>query len=287
MINVIDNGRFRLCADNRGAELSSFCDIGGAAEYEYIWQKCNIWNSSSPLLFPVVGRLREDVYHLAGRSFHLGKHGFARTAEFDTEELRSDEMVFLLRDSAETRLCYPFPFELRVAYRLRQDGFTMEHSVQNTGDGVMYFSIGAHPGFRCEMGDRIVMDTEETASAFRLDKNALRGRETYPVFVHSRELTITPVLFEHDALIFDGLVSRGASLLRANGRSVHVDFGGAPCLGLWAKPGAKYVCIEPWYGIDDRCDADGDFVHKERILSLASGAEFMFTVAVTILEEYI
>ena len=282
MTNVIHNGRFRLCADNRGAELGSFCDISGAAEYEYIWQKCSIWNSSSPLLFPIVGRLREDAYRLGDRSFHLGKHGFARTAEFETEKLCDDEMVFLLRDSAETRLCYPFPFELRVTYRLRQDGFTMEHCVKSTGDTVMYFSIGAHPGFQCEMGDRIVMDAEETASAFRLDENALRGRETYPVFDHTREIAITPTVFEHDALIFDGLSSRGASLLRANGRNVHVDFGGAPCLGLWAKPGAQYVCIEPWYGIDDRCDADGDFTRKERILSLAPGTEFKFTVTVTV-----
>ena len=229
-----------------------------------------------------MGRLKGGCYRLNGREYHLSKHGFARRSEFALESQSGTEMTFLLTDSAQTLEVYPFPFELRAHYALTASGFVMELRVRNTGVETMRFSLGAHPGFQCEMGDRIVMDAEETAGAFLLGESGLRGSEQIPVFDHSRQIVLAPDTFARDALIFDGLKSRGATLVRRNGRNVHVDFGGAPCLGLWAKPGAEYVCIEPWYGVDDRWDADGDFEHKERIQSLEPGAEFAFPVAVTV-----
>ena len=281
MIGEIRSESFRLRARSLGAELTSFCDLRGG-EYEYIWQRSPVWDGQSPLLFPVVGRLRDGGYFLNGRRYSLSKHGFARRSEFALEAQDETEMTFLLTDSAQTLESYPFPFELRVHYALMADGFVMETRVRNTGAETMWFSLGAHPGFQCEMGDKIVMDAEETADAFLLGENGLCGPAKIPVFDHSRQLVLAPDTFARDALIFDGLKSRGAALVRQNGRNVHVDFGGAPCLGLWAKPGAEYVCIEPWYGVDDRWDADGDFTHKERIRSLEPGAEFAFPVTVTI-----
>ena len=281
MIGEIRSESFRLRARSLGAELTSFCDLRGG-EYEYIWQRSPVWNGQSPLLFPVVGRLKGGCYRLNGREYHLSKHGFARRSEFALESQSGTEITFLLTDSAQTLEVYPFPFELRAHYALTASGFVMELRVRNTGVETMRFSLGAHPGFQCEMGDRIVMDAEETAGAFLLGESGLRGSEQIPVFDHSRQIVLAPDTFARDALIFDGLKSRGATLVRRNGRNVHVDFGGAPCLGLWAKPGAEYVCIEPWYGVDDRWDADGDFTRKERIQSLEPGAEFAFPVAVTV-----
>lgn len=168
-----------------------------------------------------MGRLKGGCYHLNGREYHLSKHGFARRSEFALESQSGTEMTFLLTDSAQTLEVYPFPFELRV---------------RNTGVETMRFSLGAHPGFQCEMGDRIVMDAEETTGAFLLGESGLRGSEQIPVFDHSRQIVLAPDTFARDALIFDGLKSRGAALVRRNGRNVHVDFGGAPCLGLWASP---------------------------------------------------
>ena len=115
----------------------------------------------------------------------------------------------------------------------------------------------------------------------RRDAKGLRAAQQTPVFNDSREVVVTPDVFVADALIFDGLKSAGCTLERANGRRIHVDFGGAPCLGLWAKPGAPYVCIEPWYGIDDMYNAGHDFTKKERILALEAGREFVFPVTVT------
>lgn len=278
MITFIQNERFRVGAKNVGAELASFADNGA----ELLWQgDAAIWSGQSPLLFPVVGRLREDTYCLDDRVYNIPKHGFARKAEFRLESASKEEMTFLLTESPETMACFPFPFELRVKYSFTEGGFVMEHRVKNTGGDTMYFSIGAHPGFQCQMGDRVVMDEAETAAAFRLDANGLRAAQQTPVFDHSREVVITPDVFAADALIFDGLKSAGCTLERANGRRIHVDFGGAPCLGLWAKPGAPYVCIEPWYGIDDMYNAGHDFARKERILSLEAGKEFVFPVTIT------
>lgn len=279
MIAYIENDRFRVGAKDVGAELTSFADRGE----ELLWQgDANVWTGQSPLLFPVVGRLREDAYCLGGKTYNIPKHGFARKSVFRLESATKDEMTFLLTESPETLNGFPFPFELRVHYYFTDGGFVMEHRVKNTGDETMYFSIGAHPGFQCAMGDRVVMDETETAAAFRLNENGLRAAEQTPVFDHSREVEITPDVFAADALIFDGLNSCGCTLERATGRKIHVDFGGAPCLGLWAKPGAPYVCIEPWYGIDDMYDAGHDFTKKERILSLGAGKEFVFPVTITV-----
>ena len=269
MIYSLQNERFRLSASDMGAKLTSFQEVRTAQPYEYIWQDRNVWNGQSPLLFPIVGRLRDDTYVLNGRSYTLRKHGFAKRMRFALETQTEDSFTLLLTDDDATREAFPFAFELRATYTLLADGFRMEFRVTNRSDETMYFSIGAHPGFQCEMGDRLILDEPETADAFRLDANALRAEKTIPVFRESREIEILPDTFAHDALIFSGLRSRGATLARKNTRGVHVDFGGAPCLGVWAKPGAKYVCIEPWYGIDDRFDAAHDFPYKEQILSLA------------------
>ena len=281
MIYTIENERFRVSVRNTGAELAGFADKSDGG-YEYVRQPDEIWDGQSPLLFPVVGRLRDDVYDVYGQRYTLEKHGFARKLPFEVEKRSTEELVFLLKDDEKTRKQFPFAFELRVRYAFAGDGFVMEHRVKNMNDRTMYFSIGAHPGFNIEMGDKVVLDEDETASAFRLDANALRAKERLPVFENSRELVITPDVFAEDALIFDGLESKGATVVKADGRNVHVDFGGAPCLGLWAKPGAKYVCIEPWYGIDDRFDAQHDFSRKERICSLEAGEEFVFPVTIRI-----
>ncbi len=280
MIYTIENERYCLSADTLGAELSSFYEK--QTTHEYIWQKSDVWQGQSPLLFPIVGRLKEDCYVYNGQIYHLEKHGFARRREFVLEEQTAESMTFLLCDDAHTRQAYPFSFELRLTYKIAKSGFSIEYRVTNTNNVPIFFSIGAHPGFFCEMGDKIVFDRVETVSAFQLDENALRAQKLYPVLDHSKEIVLTSSLFDRDALIFEGLKSPGATLLRQNGKSVHVDFGGAPCLGIWAKPGGvNYVCIEPWYGIDDRWNAKPELTNKEQIVELGPANEFIFPVTIT------
>lgn len=279
MIYSIENKTYRVSVKSEGAELCSFYDK--KAEHEYIWEgNPAYWTGTSPLLFPIVGRLRDDVYHLNGKEYTLAKHGFAKKMEFALESKTDEEMVFCLRDTDETRVSFPFAFELRVRYAFIADGFVMEFSVKNVNDETMYFSLGAHPAFAIDLGDKVVLDEAETLDAFKLDENFLRGKVRQPVFANSRELVITAETFAQDALIFDGIRSKGASVIRANGKNVHVAFD-APCLGIWAKPAAPYVCIEPWHGIDDMCDAGHDFTKKERIEVLGAGETWVFPVTIT------
>ena len=282
MIYSIENETYRVSVKSEGAELCSFYDK--TAEHEYIWEgDPAFWTGTSPLLFPIVGRLRDDIYHLNGKEYHMPKHGFAKKMEFEVEVQTADELVFLLRDTEETRVGFPYAFELRVRYAFVAGGFVMEFSVKNVNDETMYFSLGAHPAFAIALGDKVVLDEPETLAAFKLDENFLRGKVQQPVFDNSRELVITTETFAKDALIFDGIKSKGASVIRANGKNVHVAFD-APCLGIWAKPAAPYVCIEPWHGIDDMCDAGHDIAKKERIEVLGAGETWVFPVTITTID---
>ena len=280
MIHSIENGRFRISVDTRGAELRRFTDLTDG--HEYLWEgDPAIWSGTSPLLFPIVGRLRNDTYTLYGKEYRMPIHGFARNAEFALESASDTELVFLLTESKETLAQYPFAFALRVRYAFAENGFVMEFSVENKNDTAMYFSLGAHPAFAISLGDRVVMDEEETLCAYKLNADHLLDPTPHPVFDHSRTLTVTEQTFADDALIFFGMRSKGASVIRTNGRSVHVTFD-APCLGLWAKPGAPYVCIEPWFGADDPHDADGDLTQKPYIVSLDANTTFVFPLCITV-----
>jgi len=204
MIYSMENDTWRVSVDSVGAELRSFYDK--KAGHEYIWRgNPEIWSGTSPLLFPIVGRLRDDVYHLNGKEYQLSKHGFASKMEFVLEKITDCEMIFLLQDTEETRIHFPFTFALRASYTFIERGFVMEFSVLNLSGETMYFSLGAHPGFSIDSGDKVVLDEAETLNAFKLDENFLRGRNRQLVFDNSKELVLTPTLFEEDALIFDGI----------------------------------------------------------------------------------
>lgn len=276
MIFSIQSGDRVLKADTQGAELVS-CTVGG---YEYIRQKNEVWGGQSPLLFPVVGKLKDDQLKVGGKTYTMPKHGFAKKSEFAPESRGETQMTFLLTDSEATRAVYPFTFELRVTYALTEKGFTMGYSVKNTGKDTMYFSIGAHPGFFADMGDRLVFDESETAPAWLFGVSKLIAKKRENVFENGNTITLAPHLFDGDALIFEGLKSAGVTLVRQNDRNVRVEFGSAPVLGIWAKPASDYVCIEPWYGADDREDADYCFENKPYVQSLGAGKVFDFTVKI-------
>lgn len=277
---TIQNNFFRLSALTKGAELTGF--ESKKDDYEYIWQKCDVWQGQSPLLFPVVGKLKNDELKVNGEVYAMPKHGFAKGSEFALESIGSSFMTFVLKDSEETRRIYPFRFELRVTYRLTPKGFIMHYDVKNTDGKEMYFSLGAHPAFNIALGDKVVMDKNETVQAWRLGENMVIKPEKTEVFAGGSSFEVTKDVFKADALIFEGLASSGTTVKKADGRNVHVHFGNAPCVGMWAKPAASYVCIEPWYGLDDKWNAEGTFENKPHVQKLAPGKEFVFDVAVEV-----
>ncbi len=278
MMHTIERGGLSARISEMGAELQSLTKNGR----EYLWQGDeNVWSGRSPILFPIVGRLNNDEYIYRDWRYLMPKHGFAMKSRFEAERVNEGKVVFTLR-SGEHQENYPFDFRLSVTYELEEDALKVTHRVENDGADVMYFSLGAHPAFQCEMGDYLLFPDDESALAHRLvgERLMLSETATEPAIAAHR-LVVTKDVFARDALIFQGLRSDGATLVRADGTPrVTVEYGNAPCLGVWAKPGAQYVCIEPWYGVDSKVSDTSVLRDKPYVVSLEAGHCFRFPMRV-------
>ena len=274
MIYKIENEFLTCEIKSMGAELHSLKSKENGKEY--IWYgREEIWYGQAPILFPVIGQLNSDRYFYGGKEYSLPKHGFARKLEFEMKECRGNKAVFSLASSAETLEKYPFEFELLAEFRLEGKALINTLSVINKDGKKMYFSIGAHPAFNCNVGDIIEFEKNETVCTDSIEKTNLLMDEKFPLLNNEREIVITKEIFEPDALIISGLESKK---LRIKGENeIEFTFGDAPVLGIWAKPGAPYVCIEPWHGINDPHTVTEDISKKREIRLLESNGRFDFT----------
>jgi galactose mutarotase-like enzyme len=279
MITFLRNGFLEVSVGSRGAELQSLRRTDGP---ERLWQgDPGFWRRRAPVLFPIVGKLRDDQYVVGGRSYALPQHGFARDRTFGLVSADKAAAEFALYSDEETLAAYPFEFELRVRYELEGESLQVRYDVSNAGAGPMWFSIGGHPGFACPFrtGDRfedfeLTFEREETADSLLLEGGLVAGRAGR-LLDGSRTLPLAGDLFAGGALILEGLRSSWVALQRRGGGSaLTVRFDGWPRLGLWTKPGAPFLCVEPWHGIADRVDAPGRLEEKEGILRVEKGGRF-------------
>lgn len=278
MTHFIENSYLKVGVKEFGCEITSI--ISQKNGYEFLWQgDASIWSGQAPILFPVIGRLLEDKYTLDGKEYSMPKHGFARRLQWRLISKADDSMSFILSENEETLKCYPFCFDLVVTYTLNKNRLTVKHEVINKNDRTMYFSIGAHPAFNCEIGDKAVFDKNETLDKKKIDlEYSLLLPETSPLLNNEREITITEDIFNEDALIMEGVESDNISLVRKDGSvKIRFNLGKAPYLGIWAKPGAPYVCFEPWCGLNDSPIKKDDFSQKTGIQSLTPDEKFTFT----------
>jgi len=268
----------RICTT--GAELHSLKD--NITGYEYIWQgDPAVWSGHAPILFPIVGRLKNDTFTHNGKQYTLAKHGFARKNKF-TIGLCADDFVTLSLHSGAFKESYPFDCTLEITYELTGRTLKVTHRVTNHGETDMYFSLGAHPAFNCSVGDFIGFPADQTARAYRLRSDCgLLTDEKITEGIKDHHFAITPDAFAQDALIFEGLRSDRVILYCSNIPRVIVDYGNAPCLGIWAKPNAPYVCIEPWYGMDDSASVSGELANKPQIVKLPAKNCFRFPMSIT------
>jgi galactose mutarotase-like enzyme len=267
-----------------GAELCSIKDADGT---EYLWQADPaFWARHAPVLFPVVGKLRNGRYELNGKTYELPPHGFARDMNFTLIAQTDESLTFQLPPNAGTRTRYPFEFELRIIYALAGSTLSIEYAVRNTGSSPMPFSIGAHPAFNLHGPvDECFLEFEkaESLNTVLLSGKGLLTNETAPVLKNANILPLSKTLFDHDALIFLNAKSKKITLGAKNSpRRLTVEFSGFPQLGIWAKPGAPFVCIEPWYGYADPEQPYGDITNKPGILQLAAGESFSCTHRVSV-----
>jgi len=262
--------------DPRGAQLSALRDRSGR---DLLWNgDPSIWTGRAPLLFPIVGALAGGRYRLGANAYPLSRHGFARGSDFELVAASAASAVFRLGADAASFAVYPFHFELEVHFELEGASLSVTTCVRNRGTADMPASFGYHPALRWPLpfdqpraAHGIEFETEEPAPVRRLDADGLLTPEHHPTPVVGRHLRLTDSLFESDVIILDAVRSRSVLYGAAAGPHIRVSFPATPWLGIWTKPGAEFICIEPWHGIADPQGYDGDFRDKPGVFLLAPG----------------
>jgi galactose mutarotase-like enzyme len=272
----------------QGAQLSMLRD---AAERELLWQgDPAVWAGRAPILFPIVGMLVDGQYRSGGRRFTLGRHGFARQRRFEVTEAGPASVTFRLTADEQTLAVYPFRFELDVNFTVEEATLSVTCWIRNRGDCEMPASLGFHPGFAWPLpfGESraahfIEFECEEPAPIRRLDGNGLLTSQALDTPVQNRRLVLRDELFAADALIFDRILSRSVTYGSEIGPRIAVSFPGMPYLGLWTRPGANFICIEPWQGVTDPVGFNGELNDKPGMLNVPPGRAATVGIAVTLL----
>lgn len=283
---TIENDFLQVSVDTFGAELKSLKSRKSGREY--LWQgDPQVWKDTAPFLFPVVARQLDDCYTLNGNTYHMPMHGFAKDKEFTPEAKAADSVTLTLTQDAETLTWYPFRFQLTTLIQLQERTLSVTHQVRNLSPEDMPYSLGEHPGFRVPMVEGeslsdyfLEFEQEESALRWYLDDEIIAGSEPG---LSGKLLAVTPTLFDRGALIFKHLNSRYVTLRSKNHtHTVTMDLSGWEYLGIWAKPKAPYVCIEPWNGLASSKWSDSDIWKKEGIRRLAPGETERFAMHIHI-----
>lgn len=287
---TLENEFARATINAKGAELTSF--ILKKDNTEYIWQADpKFWGRHAPILFPIVGRLKDNTYRLKNQTYTMNQHGFARDLSFELVVSEANSCTFKLASNEVTLEKYPFLFELTVSYKLEGTSLEVRYGVQNTGEEIMYFSIGGHPGFNWplipekeEQEDYVIeFSNAETADLLLID-GGLISNETRPFLRDESSFPLSSDLFDNDALVFANLKSDKVTLksLKTD-KFVEMKITGFPYLGIWSQLGsAPFVCLEPWFGLADEVSTDQDFTTKRGIQQLKANEKFSCAYTITI-----
>ncbi len=283
MIFKAENDNFTLAVKEMGAELNSL--KSKKTGFEFIWDgNTEYWYGQSPILFPIIGRLLDDKYRLKGTEYTMPKHGIVRKKPFTLKESTADSLTFVQTDDDESLTIYPYHFELKVKFTLTETGLAVDHTVTNNSTETMYYSFGAHPAFNCEIGDYLEFNNDTSLTTERIDHDSILIEEKFPVEMDGNKVIITKDIFNDDALILSNYES-DAVTLKSNNHDREVKFSfKSPLLGIWAKPGAPYVCIEPWWGVNDNYDKKADLSEKRGIMSIEPGMTETFSWSIEITE---
>ncbi|MGH6781865.1 MAG: aldose 1-epimerase family protein [Sphingomonadaceae bacterium] len=286
---TISSGNLTARIAPRGAELVSLTDAQGR---ELISNgDPAYWTGRAPLLFPIVGRLRNDSYRLGDKRHSLPQHGFARRSDFAVVSQDPDAVRFRLVDSPATQADYPFAFLLDMEFRLEGATLAMTATIGNPGATPLPASFGFHPAFAWPLpygapreDHRISFEKPEPAPLCAIAPSGLIAAEQTPSPVDGNVLRLRDDLFARDALVWDTLDSRRVRYGASTGPVLDIAFPDTPWLGIWSKPGAGFVCIEPWAGRADPEGFDGDFTEKPGVFIVAPGESRSFRMIVTLAE---
>ena len=269
----IKNDRLRVGVKRKGAELCSVIDQ--ETDVEYLWQAEDPWNRHAPLLFPVVGSLLDHQYIYRGEHYPMSHHGFARDMDFEPLQQSEHSLAMLLRSNPETFKVYPFHFSLIVTYTLEENKVIQKFRLINEGEESMPFSVGGHPAFNAApITDYHIHFEQAEESLTATLEGPYIGKESRRV-IEGNRIVLDRNSFDKDAWVFEGLSSKWVELRSKDDRYiVRVSIEDWPYLGIWAKPGADFVCIEPWLGLADLVGHNKQILEKKGIQMLEGKGAF-------------
>jgi len=267
---TIENEFLSIQIKKTGAELGSLFDK--KKETELLWQgDANYWSGQAPILFPIVGGLKEGKFIYDNKEYELSRHGLARRSnDWKIEKKNETTVKCTLISDKKTLRIYPFDFELIVTYSLKEKKLIIHHEIKNTGAKKMPFSIGGHPAFNCIVNNKtsysdyyLEFEKEENSDRHFLNEEGLFSGETKLVLNNTNKLPLSNTLFNDDALVFQDLKSKVITLIGPRGSILKVVYQDFKTIGIWAKPKAPFVCIEPWVGYADTINSTQDLFEKE------------------------
>ncbi len=278
----ISNEALTVKVNSLGAELCSV--FSRSNSLEYIWQADNtIWPRHAPILFPVVGKLKNGCYMYNDAMFALSQHGFARDTEFICIENSQQKLSFELVASEQTLKIFPFHFSLQVTYTLSQENICVAYQVFNPDNVELYFSLGAHPAFNCPLQQNesfedylLHFENKEKLTVHAIHEGLI-SNTVNEIHLIENSLLLNADLFTNDALVLKNSQVQNVTLLSTKtGHGVKMGCVNWPYFGIWTKGGnLGFLCLEPWFGIADSVDATGNFSEKEGLIKLASESYFI------------
>lgn len=283
MITTISNANLTAQIKHLGAELFS---LKNRQNTDYIWEGNPVfWGKHSPILFPIVGTLKNNSYSYNRQKYQLNRHGFAREMEFKLIEKSEDKAIFSLISSAETIKVYPFEFELQICYSLDKSKLNIDYKVINKNNFLLPFAIGAHPAFALSgnFEEYSLEFQQQEILKYYLLEDGLIGNNLNEILLDNKQMGLNYTLFENDALVFKTLQSKSITILKNTNPILKVNFSDFPNLGIWTLKNAPFLCIEPWFGYSDTLKDYDDFSKKEGIQLLEKNETFNSNYSIEIL----
>ena len=280
---TLSNSQISVAIKTLGAEL---CSIKNKLNREFMWEgNPNFWGKHSPVLFPIVGTLKNNTFYHNDTKYTLTRHGFARDMEFELIEKTEDSATFSIQSNSATLLNYPFEFELQIQYTLINTTVEIDYKVVNKDNSEIPFSIGAHPAFALPSSfEDYNLDFEKVEPLeYTLLENDLVSQQTEKILTDSNKVPLTYELFKRDALIFKKLQSNSITIIEKEKPILKVHFQDFPSLGIWTKVGAPFICLEPWFGYSDTTESNGNLFEKEGVIVLEANAKFQAKFSIEIL----
>lgn len=273
----LKNNVLNIKVNSVGAELCSV--VSNDTNIEYIWQaNKNVWARHAPVLFPIVGKLKNGKYSINSKTYELPQHGFARDSEFICIEQNECNLVFELVASEYTLTLFPFHFSLQIKYKLIHNNIEVSYSVFNPDSNDLYFSIGAHPAFNCPLqANESFNDYQlhfEKNKLFKINElnQGLITSQQNNLQLNNNKLQVSKQLFDNDALVFiNSQINEVTLVSELSNHGVKLISKNWPYFGIWSKKNQEqFVCLEPWYGIADFDSSQGDFKNKLGIIKIES-----------------